>query len=111
MRMKMFASILLFLVFVAIAPNAHATIKDGPFNNDPPCPDLDRSVTQADNGGIAGGMSACTAYKYCVDCGEQPDGKSVCVKSYQNGYCKCGYITQAGKRYCSANGACTYKGV
>jgi len=106
--MKVFASCLLFVLFVAITPNAHAA-KGEPWTNDPPCPELN-CVTQADNGGVAGGMSACTAYQYCVDCGEQADGKKVGVKAYRNAYCKCTYTTQNGVRSCAASGACTYKG-
>ena len=65
----------------------------------------------ADNGGTAGGMAACTAYKYCTSCESTLNGDSgVCIKAYQSAYCKCSYFTQNGRTSCSSNGDCTYKG-
>lgn len=106
--MKVFASFVLFVLIVAIAPNAHA-VKGDPWINDPPCPDLD-CATQADNGGVAGGMISCIALEFCVDCGETPTGAKICVKAYRNAACKCRYGSKNGERTCQGEGACTYRG-
>lgn len=62
------------------------------------------------NGGTAGGMTACTAWKFCVSC-ERPLGaaESICVEAHRNASCKCSGGAGTGK-VCAGSGACTYKG-
>lgn len=66
--------------------------------------------TSGANGGTAGGMSACTAWRNCVTCA-RPVGqiKSICVEAKRNAECKCS-DTSSGSSVCIGSGSCVYKG-
>ena len=108
------------LVALVVSPyDLHAGRYDellqNPVDGDP-CPEMtveECFYSDADyaNGGTAGGMDKCQAWKFCVSCElllTQPG--AVCIKSFRNDYCKCSGYTQNGVQSCMSNGACTYKG-
>lgn len=107
-------------VVITCAGSADASIVGGPQAKDTydhGCTDVDSGSgdcfsygADGANGGTAGGMSACTAYKNCVTCA-RPVGaiRSICVEARRNAECKCtDYPT--GTISCASSGACTYKG-
>lgn len=64
----------------------------------------------AANGGVAGGMSACTAWKFCVTCAQPVSGgQSICVEAKRNAWCSCSDAS-SGRSVCASSGSCTYKG-
>lgn len=100
--MRALVPTLLFVITVGFASDAFA------FNQDWGGQENDWRVV-ADNRGVAGGMTSCTAHLYCTSCEESLDGRSFCVKAYRDAYCKCGYYTQGTTKYCISSGACLYR--
>ena len=77
------------------------------FTNDFGLYENDWSVVS--DGGTAGGMTNCTARKYCTSCETTLSNQSVCIKAYRDAYCKCEYFYQGGVKLCISSGACLYR--
>jgi hypothetical protein len=108
-----------FAVAISFANSAQAQIAGPEYKDtvDNGCSSVDTGTSgcfgygaDGANGGTAGGMSACTAYRYCVTCA-RPVGatRSICIEARRSGSCTC-TANESGPVFCASGGACTYKG-
>ena len=101
MKKSLFAVALFVCVVLLLgaAPEAEALQNDWGLNEN------DWTVV---DGGTAGGMTSCTATRYCVSCETSTTGQDVCTRAYRNAYCLCEYFYQGTTKKCKGSGTCTY---
>lgn len=95
---------------------AHASITSGPYQNDPPCPDLDCSGTGVSGPYNGPTATECVAYSYvtnqrcreCLDAYDsqgQPKGYKICAYVAYNAQCSC---NRPNTPNCAGLGRCKY---
>lgn len=110
---------LLSFLFVLMLASSASAQKEGPWQDLPPCPDLDCSggcwIVDGGTCGSAPGMYYCAVRGStggrCLSCVESDanPGNSFCGRVQTWGVCKCEATYVNGKRGCKTEGLCEYK--